>query len=422
MSREPVPGSEAYTRGGEGHNEKVTTKRRASRDYKLLWSGSGLSNLGDGIRLTALPLLAATLTRDPLAVSAVFAATTAPWIVFGPIGGSIVDRNDRRLLMIWGQIVRGVAVAGLTLLVATDTVEMWHLYVVGAIIGLGEVIVDSSSQAAIPLLAGEMDLERANSRLIAAEFVLNDLAGGPIGAFLFALAAAIPFGLDAASFLAGALLISLIRSPMQEDREHGDQTMRADIVEGLGFVWRHDFMRGLALAVAIVNFSLGASGSLLVLLAIEELGLTEPQYGLLVGLGAVGGVIGALVASRVSDRVGRRWTMTAGSGLLAVGQLVLGLAPSGLAATIGLALGTLGATVFTVVGRSLRQALSPDRLLGRVVASFRLIGIGAIPLGALIGGWIARHAGVRVPYLIGVVLILVATVAIYVVSKPERMV
>ncbi|MGA7227494.1 MAG: MFS transporter [Acidimicrobiia bacterium] len=386
----------------------------------MLWTGSGLSNLGDGIRLTALPLLAATLTRDPLAVSGVFAATTAPWIVFGPIGGSLVDRTNRQRIMVWGQLARGLTVAALAVVVAVGQVAMWHLYLVGIVIGIGEVLVDSSSQAAIPLLAGNLDLEQANSRLMAAEFALNDLIGGPVGALLFTLAAAVPFGIDSATFILGALLISLIRTPMQQVRPEQRQTMRADILEGIGFVWRHDLLRGLALSVAVANFSMGAGGSVLVLLAIDELGLTDPQYGLLVGLGSVGGLIGALTASRISTGIGRRWTMTAGAAILTIGQLALGLSVGGLMAGAGLILGLFGATIFSVVGRSLRQSASPDRLLGRVVASFRLIGVGALPLGALFGGWVARQVGLRIPYLLASGLIAIATIVIYRVSTPAR--
>lgn len=392
---------------------------KTTRDYWLLWSASGLSNLGDGIRLTALPLLAATLTRDPLAVSGVLAATTAPWILLGPIGGSLVDRVDRKFLMIVGQLARALVVAGLAYLVATDNVTMAHLYLTGVVIGAGEILVDTSSQAAIPHLAGGMDLESANSRLIALEFLLNDLAGGPVGAFLFALAAAVPFGIDAATFLAGGLLISVIRTPMQDQRQAGRGSMWADIVEGLKFVWNYKFMRGLAIAVAIANFSLGAGGSILVLLAIEELGLSDAGYGVLVGVGAVGGVVGALVSSRVAHRIGRRWTMTIGTVIVALGQLTVGVSDNGVAAAIGLALGLFGVTLFTVVGRTLRQALTPDRLLGRVVASFRLIGIGALPFGALFGGWVARAAGLRSPYLISSALFLLAAVIVYVVSTEE---
>jgi MFS family permease len=395
----------------------VGINRRVNRDYWLLWSGSGLSNLGDGIRLTALPLLAATLTRDPLAVSGVLAATTAPWIVFGPIGGSLVDRIDRRLLMTGGQTARGLVVAMLAVLVAAETVTMTHLYITGAVIGLGEILVDTSSQAAIPQLAGGMQLEKANSRLIAAELVLNDLAGGPLGAFLFAAVTFLPFGVNAGTFLVGGLLIALIRTPMQDERELRRQNMRSDIVEGLRFVWNHDFFRGLALVVAIANFSIGAGGSILVLLAIEQLGTTEAQYGLMVGVGAAGGLVGALLASRVARRIGRRWSMTSGTAVLALGQFVLATAPDGIWATAGLSLGLFGVSLFTVVGRTLRQALTPDRLLGRVVASFRLVGIGALPIGALLGGWVARATGLRTPYFIGSFLIALAALLVHRVAR-----
>jgi MFS family permease len=395
----------------------VGINRRVNRDYWLLWSGSGLSNLGDGIRLTALPLLAATLTRDPLAVSGVLAATTAPWIVFGPIGGSLVDRIDRRLLMTGGQTARGLVVAMLAVLVAAETVTMTHLYITGAVIGLGEILVDTSSQAAIPQLAGGMQLEKANSRLIAAELVLNDLAGGPLGAFLFAAVTFLPFGVNAGTFLVGGLLIALIRTPMQDERELRRQNMRSDIVEGLRFVWNHDFFRGLALVVAIANFSIGAGGSILVLLAIEQLGTTEAQYGLMVGVGAAGGLVGALLASRVARRIGRRWSMTSGTAVLALGQFVLATAPDGIWATAGLSLGLFGVSLFTVVGRTLRQALTPDRLLGRVVASFRLVGIGALPIGALLGGWVARATGLRTPYFIGSLLIALAALLVHRVAR-----
>jgi MFS family permease len=398
-------------------NWKVGINRRANRDYWLLWSGSGLSNLGDGIRLTALPLLAATLTRDPLAVSGVLAATTAPWIVFGPIGGSLVDRVDRKLLMTAGQVARGLVVAVLAVLVAAESVSMTHLYITGAVIGLGEILVDTSSQAAIPQLAGNMRLEKANSRLIAAELVLNDLAGGPLGAFLFAVVAFLPFGVNAGTFLVGGLLVALIRTPMQDLREPGRQNMRTDIVEGLRFVWNHEFLRGLALVVAIANFSMGAGGSILVLLALEQLGTTEAQYGLMVGVGAAGGLVGALVASRVALRIGRRWAMTTGTAALAVGQLLLATAPDGIWATAGLSLGLFGVSLFTVVGRTLRQALTPDRLLGRVVASFRLVGIGALPIGALLGGWVARATGLRTPYFISSFLIALAAILVHRVAR-----
>ncbi|MDH3463482.1 MAG: MFS transporter, partial [Acidimicrobiia bacterium] len=262
---------------------------RLSRDYWRLWWAATASNIGDGIRLTALPLLVATLTRDPVVVTGVTAATTIPWIMFALPAGALVDRFDRKRIMIGGQVVRGVALALLTVTIAMGGETVVLIYAVGFIIGLGEVFVDSSLQAAIPMLAGDADLERANSNLLAVEFIANDAIGGPVGAWLFALLAAVPFGVDAVSFLLAAILICQIRSPLQQPGDGPAMPTGKAIKEGLTFVRDHRLLRGLALSVSGANFALGGGGALLVLLALDEIGASELQFGLIVGFGAAGG-------------------------------------------------------------------------------------------------------------------------------------
>jgi MFS family permease len=394
---------------------------RLSTDYWKLWWAATISNLGDGIRLTALPLLMAAITRDPLIVAGATTATTLPWILFSLPAGALVDRWDRKRIMVVGQLARGIAVALLTLAIVTGSEAVWLVYAVGFIIGLGEVFVDSSSQAAIPLLAGDAELEKANSNLLAVEFITNEAVGGPLGAFLFAAMAAIPFGVDSASFLLAALLVSRIRIPLQTAHEEARVSMRSSIVEGLRFVWDNRLLRGLALAVSAANFALGGGGALLVLLALDVLGASEVGYGLMIGFGALGGLVGALSASWLSAVLGRRWAMTGGALVLAVGQLGLGLAPNIAVGVAGLFIGTFGVSVFSVVGRSLRQAVSPDRILGRVVTSFRLIGFGALPLGAALAGVLAAATSVRVPYLAGSLIVAIAGFGIYRVSTDERL-
>jgi MFS family permease len=395
--------------------------QRLSPDYWKLWWASSISNFGDGIRLTALPLLIATITRDPLTVAGATTATTLPWILFSLPAGALVDRHDRKRIMVVGQLVRGAALVFLTIAVLSGNETVFLIYAVGFVIGLGEVFVDSSSQASIPLLAGDAELERANSNLLAVEFITNEAVGGPVGALLFALMAAIPFGLDSVTFVVAAFLISRIGVPLQQVEDGPRISIVASIVEGLRFVWDNHLLRGLALAVSAANFALGGGGALLVLLALEELDATEFEFGLIVGFGALGGLGGALLARRVSSWLGRRWAMTAGALVLALGQLVLGLAPNALVATIGLFVATVGVSVFSVVGRSLRQAVSPDRILGRVVTSFRLIGFGALPLGAVLAGALAGETSVRLPYIVGAGIVAAAAWLIYAVSTPDRL-
>ena len=372
-----------------------------TRDFWKLWAAAATSNIGDGIRLTALPLLIAAITRDPLVVSGVTAATFAPWAIFSLPGGALVDRMDRRKLMVAGQLVRGlmVGVLGFAILAGIESVLL--IYVTAFVIGTGEVFVDTSSQAAIQMLVPEPELAHAHSKHLAVEFVTNDALGGPVGAWLFSASAALPFLLDSTTFLMAGLLITQIRAPLQDQSDRPAQTLLDSIREGVTFVRRHALLRGLALAVASANLAVGAGSSILVLLALDALDLTEFGFGLLIATGAVGGFLGALLARRLTMALGRRRAMTAGAGLLAAGQLVMSLAPTGLVAASGFLLGSFGVSLFSVVGRALRQAVTPDRILGRVVTTFRLIGVGALPIGALTGGWLADSFDVRVSCWVG---------------------
>lgn len=382
---------------------------RLSGDFWRFWSAAALSNLGDGIRITALPLLAASLTREPLAISLVTAASLLPWLL-GPLGGALVDRGNRKRLMVLGQLARGSAVATLALLAGSGHASLAAIYLVGLAVGAGEVIVDSASQAAIPLLAPRALLDRANSRLITVEIVTNDLVGGPLGAFLFALAVAAPFGVDAATFLIGGALVALVRRPLERERApQAPVTLRADVREGLAFVWRHPLLRPLATAILFTNIAFAGAGSLTVLLALQDLGLSEVGYGLLYGTGALGGVAGSLGADALARAVGRGPLMIATIVVMAISTGALGLAPDPISAALALAIGLAAVSSFNVIGRTARQRAAPDHLLGRVVAGFRLIGMAGVPIGAVLAGAVASATSVRTAYVAAVVPGLAAT-------------
>jgi MFS family permease len=353
-------------------------------------------------------------------VSGVTAATFAPWLLLSLPGGVIVDRVNRRALIIVFQSVRAVSVGilGVAVMMGLESVAL--IFATAFIIGVGEVFVDSATQAAIPMLVDEVELENANSKLLAVEFITNDALGGPVGAWLFAAMASLPFLLDSATFLVAGVLISRIASPLQDSNLVPRLSMVNSIREGIRFVRANALLKGLAFAVAGANLAAGAGGSILVLLALEVLGLSEFGFGLLVGTGAIGGFAGAVGARKMSQILGRRNSMTLGAAMLAVGQLIVGTSANGYIAGVGLFIGALGVSLFSVVGRSLRQAVTPDRILGRVVTTFRLIGVGSLPIGALLGGVIAAAAGIRVPYWIGAAILVVVTAAIYAVATDDR--
>jgi MFS family permease len=367
---------------------------------------------------TALPLLAATLTRDPLPVSLVSFAEWLPWLLFGLVSGALLDRWDRRRVMWTVDAARCVVVGGLAGAVLAGRASIVLLAVVGFVLGTGQTLVDTGAQSILPALVSRdpQRLARANGRLAGTRVVTQELAGPPVGGFLFAAAAWSPFAVDAVSFAAGSALVASIRgrfgpvaAALAPDGRR--TTLWAEIAEGLRWLAGHRVLRALAAMVAVVNLLAAAGGAVMVLFAQEELGLDAVGYGLLLGGSAVGGVLGSLVAARVDRLVGTARLAIETMIVSALAFLVFGLSSEPWLAGVMFGLCGLATVVFNVVFESLRQALTPDHLLGRVVSAFRLFGFGAVPLGSLLGGVVARSLGLRAPFVIAGVVIPVAAAA-----------
>ncbi len=366
------------------------------RDFDRFWLAAAVSNLGDGIRLGALPLLAVTLTDDARLIALVSAATMLPWLFLGPIGGALVDRRNRRSLMVGAQLFRAALVGALTIGIATDTVSIWWLVAVGFGLGAGEIIVDTSSQAAVPQLVEKSQLDTANGRLIAAITLLDEVVGVALGSLLFAAFAELPFLVDLATFLIGATLLLTIRRPLQGDRSgRAPTSVRADIAEGARFLRHHRFLRGMMFAVAGSNFAGNVAFGVFVLLVVDEIGAADATFGLVLGVGAIGGVLGSLTAARIADRVGRRLVLAALPPVLAAMHAINAVATEAWMVSATFFVAAFGIVCFNVPGQSIRQTVTPEHLLGRVVATFRMVGMGAAPLGAITGGFVADAIGVR---------------------------
>jgi MFS family permease len=376
-----------------------------------------VSTLGDGMYLAALPLLAATLTRDPLAVSVVTVAGWLPWLLFALPAGALVDRLDRRRVMWSVDAGRALVVGALTVAVLAGWASIPLLAVAGFLVGAGQTLVENAAQAMVVAVVGRDPgrLERANGRLVASLTVGQQLAGPPLGSAAFAVAAWLPFLADAVSFAAGAGLVATIGGRFAPDggaaAGAAGRGMAAEIAEGLRFLLGHRLLRAAVLLVSASNLAVMAGEAILVLFATEELGLDDRGYGLLLAAVALGGLPGSLLAHRVAERVP--------PGPLIVGGVLAGAAAMacfGLATDPWLAGAAYAATgavwgVWNVTLLSLRQAIVPDRLMGRVVGAIRLIGFGSIPIGALLGGVVARQLGLRAPFLLGAAVLALAALA-----------
>ena len=380
--------------------------------FRRLWASAAVSNLGDGLRVTALPLLAASITRDPTAIAAVTAVVWLPWLVFGVVGGTIVDRVSRIGLLIGVQVARMLVVAALAVLVWQDQASMPLIYVVAFGVGIGEVLADTAMQAVIPTLVAEDQLERANGQLYAAQAASNDFVGPPVGSVLYASVAAAPFAANAAAWGLSAILLSRLFVTQPPRTARPATSFIEDVVVGGKWLFRHEVLRVLLVWGAVVNASLVAFGSIYVLFALEILGVSEAAFGFLAAAIGLGGITGTLVAGRLVRRFGRGRLIQAGAVVGGAGGMLAGLAPSPIVFAALMFTLTASAAVVSIVVAALRQSIVPNELLGRVHATFRVFSYGAIPVGALAGGWLASAYGLRAPYLIGGAIVVVAGLVI----------
>jgi MFS family permease len=374
-----------------------TASPRLGPNYWRIWWANAISSTGDGAFVAALPLLAVTITRDPRLVSVVTAATYLPWMVLSLPAGAIVDRYDRATLMWRAQLVQAAVVAALAVAVVFRQADIEVLALGGLLLGCAEVIFSNAAQAVLPALVPPELLPKANGSQQISLTIGESFLGPPVGSLLFAAAAALPFGLDAASFAASAGLVARLPRIPQEPQQ---TKIRAQVAEGLRWLAGHRLLRVIAVLLGVYNFANQMGQAVLVLLATETLHVGVRGYGFLLAADAVGSVVGGLVCPWLTGRLGMLPSLIIGGAINAAVFVGLGLAPDPAVAAVLLAAQGFAVTMWNVVTVSLRQQIVPAALLGRVNSVYRMLGWGLMPLGALAGGFVAHAAGLRAPYLV----------------------
>jgi MFS family permease len=369
-------------------------------EFAKLWTANAISNLGDGVTLVAGPLLAASLTRDPRLVAGLVVAPRLTRLLFSLLSGALVDRLDRRRVMVGVDAARSLAIGLLGVAVLLDLATLPLLYAVFFALGTAETLFDNAAVSILPAVVAKEDLAKANGRLLGAQMVANELAAPPLGGLLFATAAAVPFLLDAGSFAAAAALIAAMSGRFRVERpEDGPPTtLRGEIAEGVRWLVAHRLLRILAVAIALMNLTLSAALAIFVLYAQERLGLGPVGYGLLLSSLAVGGIAASLVAERLIGWLGPATTMRLGLVIETSTHLVLALTRSPLVAAAISALFGFHAMTWSVTSLSLRQELVPARLLGRVNSAYAVFGVGSLSIGAVVGGLLAARFGLTAPF------------------------
>lgn len=382
--------------------------------FMRLWQASFTTNLADGVWLSAGPLLAASLTRDPLLIAGLVTAQRLPWLLFSLPSGAVVDRLDRKRIMWIGNAIRASLILALGLSTYYGLLSIYGMYVFFFLLGTVEPFVDNASFAILPRVVQQGQLEKANGRLFATTTVANELVGPPAGSFLFTLFPPAAFIISSLAYGGAAGLLGTLEGTYLAQRKPGAATrLLTEIREGLHWFWNHRVLRALALLVTLQNLVFTAGYSLLVLYAQDLLGLSATGYGLLLSMGAIGGLTGAVVSDRAGLRLGTGRVIILGIVLTGLAFIVLGVSHNTWLAAAMLALNSFSTTMSVTLILALRQTLIPDDLLGRVTSVYRFIVIGTAPLGSLAGGLLARRFGLETPYWAGGVLILVATLLTY---------
>lgn len=402
-------------------------------------AASGLTNLGDGIAIVAWGWIATQLTRDPLLIALVPVALKAPWFVFSLPAGIIVDRFDRRRLILSADILRTLAYATAALLIwlslpfgtpplrGTDRPEIFALIAICAVtVGIAEVLRDNAAQTMLPALVPDAQLERANGRLWSVEFVMNNFVGTAVAGLLLGVSLALPFGVNAAAMALAVALVAGLKGDFRADPETttARRHWREELREGIAFLLASPILRKLAILTGLFNFAFEAMMITMVLIVQERLGLGPLALSAIMASGGIGGVLAGLTNERFVNWLGRsRLLQCAMAGALVFPLAVLLSVPglTGLAIICaGFFVSEFGGVLWNTVSVSYRQRHIPRRLLGRVNSAYRLFAIGMAPLGMLVAGMLMRFVGdvstrelaLLAPYALGLA-VFIATILIY---------
>lgn len=351
-----------------------------------------------------LPLLAVRLTTSPALVAGVGLAAGLPWLLTTLHAGALADRLDRRRTMLLANLARAAILGALAASVLGELDRIWLLYAVAFGLGVAETLHDTSAQSFLPQLVGRDQLARANGRLYGVEITANQFLGPPLGAFVLAASAFAAVLTPAVLFVFAAVALSRIPGTYRPDRVGPATTLLSDVREGLQVLWRHRLLRTFAGMVGVMNLASNAVFTVLVLHARGPMGLSEAGYGVLLTATALGSAIASLVTERIESTLGRAWTLRVAVLTGVTAGLVPALTADRWAVAAAMAAFGAGAVLWNVVVVSFRQRVTPDHLLGRVNAGFRLLAWGTVPVGAAVAAVVGELFGVRAVFAAAAVI------------------
>jgi predicted MFS family arabinose efflux permease len=380
--------------------------------FRWLFASSLVSNVGDGIALAAGPLLIASQTSDAFLVSMAVMAQVLPPLLFGFVAGAIADRMDRKRIVIVVNLARALVLGVLAATVAANAVNIAIVLLSLFALASAETFADVAAGSLLPRVVPREHLGTANARLQGTFLLANQLVAPPIGAFLFVIGMALPFGADAVCFALGAVLITRVVVTREAEPETAAPrtSLRSEMADGFRWLLAHAPMRTLALTIFAFNVTFGAAFGVLVLYARDRLGMDAVGFGLLTTATAIGGLLGTAAYGRLERRFALGDIMRAGLLIETVTHLVLALTTVPAIALVTMVVFGAHGFVWATTATTIRQRAVPDALLGRVTGVYTVGIYGGIVIGTPIGGLLARELGITAPFwfaFVGSLLLLV---------------
>ena len=374
--------------------------------FNRLFSASVISNLSDGLLAVAAPLLAISLTKDPILISMLSAFVMLPWLLFAIPIGLIVDRSDKRLLVTFTNSIRFVTAGLVALAISTDTITIYWLLFATFLIGTCEVATDTAAQSLIPVILDKKNFEKANSRMNIAETVIQNFIGAPLSGFLYATAIVLPFILNSLGFLIAAIFVLMIpahlisHGPTEAEDALEKKSFLTEIKFGLNYLWNDRPLRRLVATTTSLGFFYSLSTSTLILFITQTLAVPAKFFGVLMAGAGSGAILGGILTTTLSKKFGRGGVLAVAVFISSITVLFQGLAPNvWVFGAIGF-VSSFTITNWNILLMSCYQVLIPAELYGRIHGARRTFVWGVMPIGAFLGGVIA-HAGLRIPLLVG---------------------
>jgi MFS family permease len=376
----------------------LSQRSHLDKRFWRLWTATGVSSLGDGMVLVGFPLLALAFTHNALLIAGVAVASRAPAVLVALPAGALADRLNRRRLLLAIEMVRFVVLGAFALAVLAGADGLLAIYATVFVLGALNFAFEVTSAACLPnMVAAEM-LVPANAHLETVDLTAEEMVGQAIGGAAFALASVVPFALDACSFAASALLLRA--SVPDNPPATAETTLLCDLRSGLRWFLHAPLPRLLASLIASFAFCQALVLGVMVLYATRDLHLSAAGYGLLLGVAAIGNIVGAVTASRLHRRLGSAWCIIGAGLAAAVAYPVLAATGSAFVAAGALTLESAGVVLGGVAARSLRQSVVPAEMQGRAASAYLMVVLGALTLGGLTGGLLTDQLGLRPTFLI----------------------